>query len=215
MREMKVKGTGTFIGQPDLIEVTFSLITESKTYEETLKIADQTYNNLKDALVDIGFNEDDLKTTYFSINAYYEQIKDNSGNYVSVFRGYRLTHNLRLEFDLDIDRLGEVLEVINNSNTKPNININFTIKDKDFVKQEVLKDAVNNAKELANILADASSVNLGYIKEIIYDNQDLNIYSKTNIDANTLYAAVENVDFNITPQDIEVIDFVLIVWEIN
>lgn len=213
MRTIKVKGTGKYKGKAEIIEVNFSLITECKTYDLTLKTASDAYQKLKSSLKEINFKDDDLKTIHFSINAVYEQI-NYENNYKSVFVGYRHVHHLRVEFDFDINRLGKVLELVNRSNAEPNLSINFKLKDEINAKQSLLINAVNNAKDLAVVIAKASGVTLGEIIDIIYDWTDFNIYSQTRYDSEKLYLT-STLKFDITPEDIVLTDYVTVIWEIK
>ena len=62
-------------------------------------------------LTDVGFEKTDVKTTNFNVRTDYNSVKDQNGNYRLEFRGYVGSHNLKLEFVLDVRRLPLVLHL--------------------------------------------------------------------------------------------------------
>lgn len=93
--------------------------------------------------------------------------------------------------------------------------IKFSIKDKDNISEQVLKKAVENAKNKAEIMVSALGSRLGDLLNINYNWGELHIYSRTNYmlteDACT-YDASPIMD--IEPDDIDVNDTATITWQI-
>lgn len=96
--------------------------------------------------------------------------------------------------------------------------IRHTVKDVDFVKNELLCKAVEDSKIKAGVLAKAAGVSLGEIKTIDYSWGELEIYSEP-IDKMMLTELTEEVgeayNLDIEADDIDVQDTVTIVWEIR
>ena len=164
----------------------------------------------------IGFEKNSVKTTDFNVRTNYESVKDKSGNYKSVFKGYVCNHNLKVEFDFDTKTLARVLSAISESLAKPEFSISFTVKDPSAVSGELLKSAVKNAKEKAEILCLASGVKLGELVSIDYNWGEINLYSDTNYEVGDRFmakaACLSNID--IQPDDIKTSDTATLVWEI-
>ena len=89
-----VKGVGNVSVKPDLIVVSMKLATEDREYEKTMELAAERISLINSSLEKIGFKKNSVKTTDFNVRTNYESVKDKSGNYKSVFKGYVCNHNL-------------------------------------------------------------------------------------------------------------------------
>ena len=216
-RIITVNGTGNVSVNPDLIIITMSLTTSRFDYSQAMdRIAAKT-ESLRNALISIGYEGKKLKTTAFNINTKYESYKDSKGDWKQKFAGYSCSHDLKLEFDLDMKRFGETLGAISASTTSPQFQIAFSVKDKNAVQKELLERAVSNAADKAAILAKASGVTLGAIRHIDYSWSEVRLYSHTTTTFNkmALMESKESFSMDIEPEDIEVNDTVTVMWDIQ
>lgn len=217
-RILTVNGTGKVSIKPDYTIISVSLDTKDKAYEKAVEKASVQIELLRTSLINIGFQKNDLKTTSFNVQARYESERDNKGNYKSVFAGFECIHQLKLAFDFDMQKLSCVLDALSKSLTEPRLDVNFTVKDKSSVNEEVLRNAVANAVCQAEILASASGVKLGDIISINYNRSELNMLSNArfaiadNCRAAAPMAMEKSID--IEPEDIDVSDTVSITWQI-
>ena len=162
MRQITVKGTGRATAKPDLITLSMTLTSEDLVYEKSITAANEALEKLRETLVNEGFARDDMKTVNFSVNTIFENVKDRRDEYKQVFRGYRVSHDLTLEFAFDSKRLGRVLAAIAASNAvPPDFRIGFSIKDKEALSAQILQNAVANARLKAEIIAAAAALKLG------------------------------------------------------
>jgi uncharacterized protein YggE len=214
LKELRVQGVGRKSITPDQMIIDFEIISDSRTYEATMMGAKHKYDALKQALVENGFSEDDLKTVSFHLERRYGQVKEPDGTYKDVFKGFRHHHQLRLEFPFDINRLGIVLNILLAGAVEPNFNVQFGIKDKVLVRNELLEKAVIDAKEKALILAEASGVRLGEIVNIDQVNNEIVLISPTRYGVAEASMMVGGAEMNITPEDIQAAERVNMVWEI-
>lgn len=216
MKTITVKGIGNVSVKPDWIIVSMKLETENKEYEKTTELAAERITLINESLAKIGFERNSVKTTDFNVRTNYESVKDKNGNYKSVFKGYVCNHRLKVEFDFDTKRLAQVLSAISECLAKPEFSISFTVKDSSAVSSELLKSAVKNAKEKAEILCSASGVKLGELVSIDYNWGEINLYSDTNYEVGDRFmakaACLSNID--IQPDDIKTSDTATLVWEI-
>ena len=213
-RTICVKGTGSLSAKADLIVVNLTVTNEDKEYDETLSGASAKVSILNGALQSIGFENDDLKTLKFDISADYDSEKDRYGNYRQVFRGYECEYRLKLSFDFESKRLGEVLKAIAECGADAETRFNFTVKDRAKVSEALLASAAENAREKAEILCRASGVNLGELLNIDYSWGIIDIRSDSDITAYGLGLGImETPDF--MPDDIDLEDTATFVWEIK
>lgn len=217
-RTITVKGMGRVTTSPDYVVISMSLMAQDNDYEETMKLAAKKIEYLNASLEEIGFEKKSVKTTNFNVRTDYERVKDRNGNYKSVFNGYICSHRLKVEFDFDTKRLAQTLYAISKCLAEPELSISFTVKDPSAVNKELLKSATINAKEKAQILCEASGVELGQLLSIDYNWGELNIVSHTDymLEEKCMAMPVGGLaDIEIEPDDIDVSDTATFVWEIK
>lgn len=217
-RTITVKGIGNVTTSPDFVVISMSLETQNQDYEKTMAVASQKIEQLNTSLEEIGFEKKSVKTTDFRIRTDYESIKDRTGNYKRVFNGYICSHRLKVEFDFDTKRLAQTLYAISRCLAQPELSISFTVKDPTAVNKELLRTATINARVKAQILCDASNVELGPLLSIDYNWGELSIVSHTNYDVQDAVMALPcggMADMDIDPDDIDVSDTATFIWEIK
>ena len=215
-RKITVKGTGYASVKPDLIVITLDVISKDFDYEAAMKKATDASHQLAESLEKSQFTKEDLKTTDFSVHTEYKSVKDRNGDYQSIFDGYSVRQNFRLEFVLDFKQLAKGLTAISTVSIEPELNIQFTVKDSAGVSETLLRSATQNAREKAAILADASGVKLGEIMDIQYNWGRIDLYSKTDyrMQKSSMILS-EEINPYIVPEDIDVTDTVTFIWEIK
>ena len=215
MRTITVKGIGAVSVKPDLIVLRLSMVTSEYEYDAAMKAAAEKIDFLNKALEAAGFEKKSAKTADFRVRADYERLNDGKGNYTSVFMGYKCRHELKIEFDFDTKRLAKALSEISKCIAKPEISIDFTVKDSSAVSGELLKAAVKNAREKAEILCAASGAKLGGLLSIDYNWGELHLYSETDYDVEgkcLMIGAADDMD--IEPEEIKARDTATFEWEI-
>lgn len=215
MRTITVKGIGAVSVKPDLIVLRLSMVTSEYEYDAAMKAAAEKIDFLNKALEAAGFEKKSAKTADFRVRADYDRLNDGKGNYTSVFMGYKCRHELKIEFDFDTKRLAKALSEISKCIAKPEISIDFTVKDSSAVSGELLKAAVKNAREKAEILCAASGAKLGGLLSIDYNWGELHLYSETDYDVEGKCLMLgEADDMDIEPEEIKARDTATFEWEI-
>ncbi|MBO4324313.1 MAG: SIMPL domain-containing protein [Lachnospiraceae bacterium] len=218
MREMRVTGVGRLSVKPDRIRLMMNLSDTKKDYEKALEASSEMSSKLQKVFTGCGFQEDDLKTTRFSVDAEYEGYTDKNGNWKQRFKGYRFEQSLKIEFPSDNERLGTVLYALAKSGVKTEFRIQYTVSDLEKCRNELLGKAVADAKEKAAVLAAASGVKLGDIMRIDYSFGNADICSEPVMlrsMAMDCQAKEEgSYGFNMVADDIEADDNVTICFEI-
>lgn len=215
-RTITVKGTGNLKIKPDYIQLNFTLVSKNYQYERAMNIASESLEKLYNAIINVGFEKDDVKTRYFDVSTDYDSVKDKNGNYKKVFRGYKVNHKLILSFDYDMKKLSDALIAISTSLSDPDLSIDFTIKDSEKAKYDLLKEVAIDARKKAEILCEASVYKLGDLIKIDYDWSEITIFSNTKFSMlreQPLMMASKSIDMN--PEDIDLEDTATFVWEIK
>lgn len=211
-RTITVKGTGKASLPPDYIEIPLYLESRDERYEQAIELASQKLEELQQCLEGIGFKKEDLKTSSFTVDTDYEQVKDEEGNYVRVFRGYIVRHHLSIGFDFNTEKLGEVIQTISDCPAHPEFSIQYQLKNETALTSLILEDAVKQATRQANVLAQAAGVTLGPIQAIEYDWSTISYQPRELLLNESANHSMTMMDLQ--PQDISATDYVTIVWEL-
>ena len=216
-KTITVKGIGKVSAKPDYVVISMELESKHKNYDKAMSIAADNLQNLTDTLCGIGFEKKSLKTTNFEVGTDYDHVKDSNGDYKSVFKGYEITHYLKLAFDFSMDRLSETLSAISECLSHPQLSIEFTVMDATAINEEMLRSAAANARRKAEILCEASGVILGELISIDYNWSEMDIYSNTQYDCcdEALMPSKIGSAIDIEPDDIDISDTATFVWEIK
>ena len=215
-RTITVKGIGRASAKPDLVVLSMTLEAKHKDYQTAMDMAGEHIQHLNDTLTAIGFEKSSVKTTNFNVRTDYDRVKDRYGNYESVFKGYEVTHYLKLSFDFDMARLSQALSAIAGCLAHPQLSIAFTVKDATAINEDMLRSATVNARRKAEILCEASGVKLGNLVSIDYNWGELDIYSNTRFDCceESMAPMMKASCIDIDPEDIDVSDTATFIWEI-
>lgn len=217
-RIIKVTGKGNLSVKPDMIRLLIYARKVYKVYSEAFHGATQSSLVLHDILSAFGFEKSDLKTLSISVDTKNESYKDKNGEWKSRLVGYEYKHSMKLEFDMDNERLGKVLYALANCPLKPEINIVHTVKDVEASKNKLLGNAVSDAKDKAKVLSEAAGVTLGDIQTIDYSWGEVLFESYPMAKCVSEYKMSmpdESYEIDIDPDDIDVSDTVTVIWEIK
>lgn len=218
-KTMKITGKGKISVKPDRIRLNMTMEESYKEYEVTLNQSSNTTKILKDLFVSFGFQKDDLKTNSFDIDTKYESYKSKDQSWKKRLVGYTYTHRMLIEFDADNKKLGEILYALAHSVITPEISIEYTVSDPEKYKDELLKNAIEDSKHKAKVLAHAANVELGDIVSIDYSWGEINFVSEPI--QNFAFASAEKTisspgyDIDIEADDIDVTDTVTVIWKIK
>jgi len=224
-RLVHVTGKGRLLVKPDYIRVSMRLSSEAKEYDKAMLKASERLESLTKALGEVGFGEDDVKTSEFSVDATHEY-QNKFGKSKKVETGFAVKQRVNLGFDMDLDRLSRTLAVIAQwSTSEPDLSVKFTVKDPSGVRDAVLQAAAKNARRQAEVLCEASGVKLGALVKVDYSCTDVNFVSVTTYDAgmSKSFSAMRNVSYSLSvrpmtkikPDEIDVRDSASFTWAIG
>lgn len=211
-REIVIKGIGKASVAPDIIVLEMTIEVCDQSYEDTMLRGTGLVDSLRRAIISSGHDGKELKTSHFDVNTKYERYQNKDDVWRTRFDGYVCTHGLRLEFNLDMTKLGATLGAIAECNANPKFNIRFSIKDRNAVSEQLLVSAMENAKEKAIILTKAAGVKLGAIQRVDYNWGELHLYSNTNMG---IASAPPPMRMEVEPENITAEDTVTVVWSIE
>lgn len=218
-RCIRVTGKAKIAVKPDMIRLTLTLEDTREKYEDTLEQSANQVELLKDCFEKLGFARTDLKTLNFNIDTVYEGYQDENKAWKNRFVGYKYVHSMKLEFDADNKRLGQVLYGLAQAPVSPEFHINYFIKDEETVKNTLLAKAVEDATTKAWVMAAAAGVLLVELLSMNYSFGDKNLNSEPMGRSMPLLKSANMADanykINIEPENITVSDTVTMVWRIG
>lgn len=214
-RTITVKGVGKASASPDIIILHFDLSLIRTEYSEAVRCSTESCNAIAEAMASCALDSSDLKTVSYNISTNYEFDHEKKKN---IFKGYRAIQQLYIEMPLDMQLLGRVMAAVSALSEPPQMSIDFSVKDKDALKDAMLADAARNARHKAEVLAAASGVKLGELLGIDYDWTEVSFISHTRCAMPEMMACAATADGaapKINPDDINLSDTVTFVWEIE
>ena len=161
-----VSGEGEVTVTPDIATLWLGIEVQADTVAEAQSQAAEAMNSVKTALTDNGVDEKDIQTQYFSI---YQDTRWDSINDEEVVVGYRVTNMVTAKIR-EIDKIGAIIDAVavaGGDYTRIN-NISFSVDDPTPYYEEARQEAMADAKDRAEQLADLAEVTLGkpfYISE--------------------------------------------------
>ncbi len=219
-RLITVKGIGELRVPVDFVEMNFTLSEKNKDYKKGYENFQKGIEEIQSIISNCGFDKKELKTSELKTITEYDHIS-KKGAYTEVFRDYNFIIKMKLCFDFTGKKLGELYAYLSKSKAVPKIDVDFTVKDKESVKKQLLGNAARDAKDKAEILCQSMNAKLGQLVKINYNWEEVHIYSKSIFEAgdddmfvgcSPSFVSTGGIDY--TPDDIDVSDNALFVWEI-
>jgi hypothetical protein len=207
MRNIRVTGVGKLSRTPNWVVINFIVVGEDINYQEAINKVNKRTVALRSVIVESGFKKEDLKTVNFTVNARYSY-KDGQ----NIFVGYEARHDLKLEFDFNMDTLNKLLANLANSRSEALLSISFEVKEKEEFNNALIIAAIKDAFNKAKLISETSNVKLGRIINIVYGISQVAYRSPFKYESSQFAVPPSSMDF--TPGDIEGTTFIEIEWEL-
>jgi hypothetical protein len=165
--QIAFSGSGIVYAKPDLALTSFSVITEAKTISETMTPNAEKMNKVIEAIKAQGVEDKDIKTTNFNIYPRYEYVRNDvySSYYPEGTRnlvGYEMNQTVEVKIR-DLNKVGEIIQSATDAGSNQIGELQFTIDDKDAIKEQAREEAIQEAKDKAEKLAAQLGIKLGKI----------------------------------------------------
>lgn len=165
-----VSGEGTVAVVPDIAQFTFGVLTEGGNNLSNLQDENATrVNRVIDFLKSNGVNEEDIKTQRLNINPRYQ--------YVNCFGerekvcpppeivGYTIDQSVRVKVR-DLNAVGDIFAGVVNNGANTASNLSFTIDDLTSFENQARAEAIAQAQEKAEALAQAGGFRIGRLLSV-------------------------------------------------
>ncbi len=214
-RTISVQGHGEVNVKPDVANISFSLSQTNLDFKKAVDELNTKVNSLSKGLRKVGVSKNDIHSSNYNITKEY---KHNYKTGEKTFLGFKVSHRITLQIASDTKSVNKVFEAIIKSLSDVELNLSFGIKNPEDSKDLMIANAIKDAKKKAEVMAEASELELGEILSINYHtapvhygggNNRIMLSKKMTMDA----APVMVEDFN--PADIKQSTTVDIVWMIK
>lgn len=174
---INVRGEGEVLARPDIGQFTFAVRAEGDDAATAQEQSAAAMNEIIAYLTEAGVAESDIKTTNYTLNPryIYENTVCPAGMYCPpgepIIDGYEVSQMVEVKVR-DLDRSGELISGVGARGATNVSGLSFTIDDEDALKAEAREEAIREAREKAEKLADALDVRIvrmiGYYEEEVY-----------------------------------------------
>ena len=211
---LEVQGQGRMRVQPDQAMVMIQVQNTNTEAGRAVQVVTERVEQLLKKLQEAGFKKDEIKTSQFFLHENNQWVNDRM-----VRNGYTATQTLEIRFPLDQQRMTKLTNVFAGTQEGVTFNFSFGLSDKlrQQVKEELIRKALQDAREKASVIARSANIRLGSIRRIDYGNQgNMPSYYKQDRAVNQAMAMEESAGFPQTAiQDIEMTDQILITWSLE
>lgn len=216
MSTINVTGKGSIHVVPDITRLEVVIESLFQSYEDAYSHAK---NNSEWVGKILEYNELSAKlakTIKFNISDHLENEYDDNENYIGKFKnGFELTQKFKIDLGIDNTLLNKIVKGIGKFIPDAQIDIGYTVKDPRPNQLKMLQRAVTDAKDKAELMAEAAGCKLGKVQEISYNYSDIHIYSQArSIHSNNEAITSTPSSLDITPDDLVVSDNVIVKWEL-
>lgn len=205
-----VTGKGSIHVVPDVTRLDTTIELWFQTYDEAYA---QARINSEWFVKILEYNKKSgklAKTIQFDISDFEENEYDKNGKYIGkVKKGYSLTQKVKIDLGIDNVLVNNIVRGIGKFIKGAQVNIGYTVQDPRPHQLKMIARACKDAKEKAEIMADALGCTVGEIESIKYNERGVHIYSQArNIHSNKEAMSSTPDSLDITPDDLVMSDTV-------
>ncbi|WOI52651.1 SIMPL domain-containing protein [Parvularcula sp. LCG005] len=160
-RTISVTGTGSAAGVPDQAMLDFAVVSTGKTAGDAMAANAAAMTKVRDALKALGIEPKDMQTADFNLNPEYQQ--DERGRYDnSTIAGYTARNSLRVRLK-DVKKVGDTIDKAVAAGANNLNGLTFGFQDSSKMLAEARREAVRDARAVADLLTDEAGVEIGTV----------------------------------------------------
>jgi uncharacterized protein len=171
-----VMGNAQTMVKPDKVTLSLSVETTNRTANEALTTNSKAMNNTLEALTAAGVKENETSTSFFNISPNYNITQENENSQpieTQDIISYTVINSITVD-SFNLLNVSQWIDTAVESGVNDISSISFSLSDEksELVKNDLLKQAVANAKNKADIAASALGLNVIGVKSIIIEGVD-------------------------------------------
>ncbi|MCF6094580.1 SIMPL domain-containing protein [Microaerobacter geothermalis] len=187
---IQVQGKGKLTVVPDIAMVNLGVMTEDRDASVAIQQNSKIFEDVRRAILSLGIKDKDIKTVSFTTYPQYNW-KENQQE----LRGYQVNHMIQVTLRNTKD-IGKVLDAASKAGANRVENIRYTTDKTDEYEKEVLKLALKNAREKADVIAAAIGKQITDVAKVTqlgvpyypdyYSNYSMEVAAKAGYAADTV-----------------------------
>jgi uncharacterized protein len=164
--QIQVTGEAVLMKPADQLSLSVGVVTLAKDAEQAIQENAQNMSQVIDSLGQIGLTKDNYKTGRYAITPIYSTPPKNPpASWSPEIIAYRVSNHLNIQTD-QIDMAGSMIDQVNQAGANSIDQLTFELKDPTLYRSEAITLATKNAMKDAEVLAQASNVNLAKILSV-------------------------------------------------
>lgn len=211
--QLEVLGTGRTRVQPDQTMVFVQVQNTNTEAGRAVQLVTEQVERLLKKLQDAGFKKEEIKTSQFYLN------ENNEWRDGQMYRnGYTASQTLEVKFPLDQKRMTKLTNAFAETQEGVTFRFSFGLSDKlqQQVKEELIRKALQDARENAAVIARSMNIRLGSIHKIDYGRQQGYPMPMAEMRSANMVMDKQAAQFPQTEvQDIELSDQVVVIWNLE
>ncbi len=164
LRTISVSGAGTVSTKPDLATILSGVVTTAPTAGDALKANSTAMESIMATIKNHGIADKDIQTSNFNVYPQYERDQRGAMDTNKIV-GYQVSNNLSIRVR-DLEQLGALLDALVQSGSNEVSGIQFSIDEPEGLLDQARRSAIRNARERAELYAEAAGVKVGKVLSI-------------------------------------------------
>ena len=163
-RYIKVTGYSSLSVKPDKVEINLNIVNVDEDYSKVVNDSRRDSAILLEQLTKIDkLSRKNIKTEGFLVTPFYENKRDKDGNYERVFKGYKSSNVVIITLSMQDSILNSAIDTILKLDFKPEFHISYLVSNLTKLKDKLLKEAIDDSKRKADIIASSADVKLDIV----------------------------------------------------
>ena len=152
---------------PDRVLISIGVESTDKTANEALSLNSELMNNIISDLRSIGLKPNETRTSIFNIFPLYNYTESGTRLNVS---GFTVTNTVQIESS-NLDNVSQWIDnaVASGANSINSIDFSVTEKKLEDTRSRLITDAIDNAKQKAEVAASAVQLSITGVESIVVD----------------------------------------------
>lgn len=160
--QIRVAGTATVKAAPDIATVEIGVQTFNEEVEAAVAENNRKSDDIISALKANGIAESDIQTSRFNIYPQRDYWDEEGRNEII---GYQVDNMVSVTIR-NLDSVGEVLQEAVDAGANNIYGVNFTLDDPSSLRDTARVEAVKDARQRAEVMAEAAEIELGDVTSI-------------------------------------------------
>lgn len=164
---LSLTGTATAMVKPDKVTVSLGLETTNKTANAALAANSKIMNKVIDALKTAGVKDNETSTSSFSIFPNYNYSQSSSNASARRIIGFAVSNSIQIQ-STNINNTSKWIDtaIATGANTVDRIDFALSDKKLEETKNNLIKQAIESAREKADIAASATGMKVVGVRSI-------------------------------------------------